>query len=664
VRRTVLASLLATLAASLAACGSSTAPPAVDASTPNDAAADVGSTDVAATDLGAPGDASTGPTEPVCDPVSPTRCGLPFPNDYWTVADTRTPTGRRVRFDAEMLPRATPRWFDDHDGFSPGATLLAHLPGAVAEGLPSPLRIEDSLAPMSPTVLLDTTDGSRVAHFAEVDVTTPDVMRRALMIRPTTGLVPGRRYVVVLRGVRDAMGAVIAPSPAYVALRDNTPDPALSAAMRARYGRIFETLTQANIPRGDTQLAWDFTVASRANITAPLLAVRDAALSAAGPMGPSHRIINIRQNPREGVAMTLEGELTVPLYLTRAEAGGALRFAPDGSPMPNGTATYPFWMLVPTTALTRPAGLLQYGHGLLGSGEDLLSDPAVRAFATQANLIVFGMDLQGMSRDDTSTIVTVISGSDIGRFREVIDRQHQGMVNALLLMRSAAGRMVTDPMLQSAGRSLIDPTRRFYYGGSQGGIFGATYMAITPDVRRGVLAVPGQAYALMLNRSINFTSFEMLLRARFPDPLDVQRVIGLVQMLWDRTEPSGWTPYLRTDRVPGTVEHEVLLLSAIGDRQVPTLAAHLMARTIGGVPNLAPLNRPVFGLTSQMGSHTGSAMIEFDFGLPEPLVNTPAAGTPDPHGRIGESPAAFVMGQTWLETGTTQNTCEGPCDPR
>jgi hypothetical protein len=79
-------------------------------------------------------------------------------------------------------------------------------------------------------------------------------------------------------------------------------------------------------------------------------------------------------------------------------------------------------------------------------------------------------------------------------------------------------------------------------------------------------------------------------------------------MLWDRTEPSGWTPYIRTDRVPNTPAHEVLMLVSIGDRQVPPLAAHLMARTIGEAPNLAPVNRELWGISNRSGAVTGSAL--------------------------------------------------------
>lgn len=651
------------LLAALAGCGV-TSQPATDAGSdvrPADVPADAPATlAVDAPDVAVTPDVVG---EAPCDPVAPTRCGLPFPNDYWTVADPGTPTGLRVRFTDEMLPRATPRWFEDFDGFSPGSVLLAHLPGAVADGLASSVAIARSLEPDARTVVLDAETGQRVAHFAEVDVTSRDPMRRALMIRPATGLTPGRRYVVAIRGVRDMGGGVVAPSEAFRALRDDGPSPEVTAAQRARYGRIFDALGRAGINRADLQLAWDFTVASRQAITRRMVEMRDAALAQVGAMGPAYRITNIERDPQAGVAMRIEGEVTVPLYLTRAEPPASLSLGPDGALRQNGTASFPFWMLVPTTALTRPAGVSQYAHGLLSSGEDLWYDPASIALATTNNLVIVGMDFQGMSDGDTASITAAISGNDIGRFRDVVDRQHQGMINSLLLMRAALGRMPSDPMLQHEGRPLIDPTRRYYFGASQGGIFGGTYMALTTDVRRGILAVPGQSYSLMLSRSINFSTFEALLRARFPDPLDIPRVVALVQMLWDRTEPSGYTPYIREDLFPNTPSHEALLLVSIGDRQVPPLAAHLMARTMGSVVNLAPVNRDVFGVPSRTGAHSGSAMIEFSFGLSEPVENVPAAGTPDPHSRIGESPAAFEMAREWLETGATQNRCDGPCDP-
>lgn len=65
-----------------------------------------------------------------CDPLVPEQCLLPFPNDYFTVADRSARKGRRVHFALEGLPKnvaGTPMdaiKLNRSDGFSPGAALL------------------------------------------------------------------------------------------------------------------------------------------------------------------------------------------------------------------------------------------------------------------------------------------------------------------------------------------------------------------------------------------------------------------------------------------------------------------------------------------------------------------------------------------------------------
>ena len=39
-----------------------------------------------------------------CDPIVPTRCGLPFPSNVYLVDDAKTATGKRVQFGATTLP--------------------------------------------------------------------------------------------------------------------------------------------------------------------------------------------------------------------------------------------------------------------------------------------------------------------------------------------------------------------------------------------------------------------------------------------------------------------------------------------------------------------------------------------------------------------------------
>ena len=146
--------------------------------------------------------------------------------------------------------------------------------------------------------------------------------------------------------------------------------------------------------------------------------------------------------------------------------------------------------------------------------------------------------------------------------------------------------------------------------------------------------------------------------------VDLQLVLGLYQMLWDRTEPAGYAPYIRTDTLPGTPPHEVLLPVAIGDHQVTTLGAHLMARTIGGVVNISPTNRTLFGLEEAPGPHAGSAMIEYSFGLaPEPTTNIPPSDGEDPHSKVRKLGVAEQSLDKFLRESTIETFCDGPCDP-
>jgi hypothetical protein len=355
--------------------------------------------------------------------------------------------------------------------------------------------------------------------------------------------------------------------------------------------------------------------------------------------------------------------MTVPLYLDKPSSGAILNVGPDGLPVQNGTATYPFLVHIPYSATTgTPGALLQYGHGLLG-GRDEIEAGNVQEMANEKNFVVFATDWIGMASDDVSGIIGVISGGNIGDFKRTPDRLHQSFVNGLLAMRMMSGAFAQDDAVKFNGVSAIDPAQRYYDGNSQGGIFGACYMAITTDVTRGVLGVPGQPYGLLLNRSKDFDPFFSIMRATFPNALDQQIVLGLIQMVWDRAEPGGYSHHITQDMLPGTPAHDVLLHVAMGDHQVNTLAAHIMARTVGA-KNIAPVNRTIFGIEEVMAPHTGSAMVEWFFGnAPDPITNIPPSDGEDPHGKVRKLASAKSQKDVFLRTGVVQNFCTGPCDP-
>ena len=61
-----------------------------------------------------------------CDPLTPSYCGFPYPNDYWTEQDSGTVTGLRLALPQVIMPantagvRSSPDAFNEMDGFSAG----------------------------------------------------------------------------------------------------------------------------------------------------------------------------------------------------------------------------------------------------------------------------------------------------------------------------------------------------------------------------------------------------------------------------------------------------------------------------------------------------------------------------------------------------------------
>jgi hypothetical protein len=647
------------------------------------------------------GDAGTTlPTERPCDPLAPTYCGFPYPNDLWTVADPDSPTGKRLALSAELMPpnvnavRAQREPFTAADGFSPAIAALTHMPGATVTGLPTPVTIESSLEGDSPTVLLNAETGERVGHWTELDMylvrakernlaeedrpsfQVPHDLERlreeqALMVRPAVRLDDATRYIVAIRNVVDADGTPLPPSPAFQALRDGEPsDDPLVEGRRAHYEDVFQRLEDAGVARGDLQLAWDYTTASRENNTQWMVHMRDDAL-ANHPDGVPYTIAMRDEEDHFNPAHTacrMEITFEVPLYTTAGTAGSTLVLGEDGMPEQNGTFEYNAALIVPLSAQGTPAPLVQYGHGQLGLKEEVVF--GFQDFANEANLAMFALDWKGFAFDDQPHILQTLISGQLENFRAIPERMHQGFLNFLLAMRTLSREAEGGPethlnqmLAEHCGGAVIDGTRRHYFGGSQGGILGASIMALSTDVERGVLAVPGQPYNILLNRSQNFDQFSEVVYPRYDwNALDLQMVLALLQGVWDRAEPSGYANYIRQDMLPGTPPHEVLIQVSVGDKQVTDLGAHIMARAIGAV-NLAPTYRELWGIDTVSGPHEGSGMIEMFFGNTEtPIENVPPWNDPvgDPHSSARQVDALMPIVLEFFENGVLENLCSEP----
>jgi hypothetical protein len=608
-----------------------------------------------------------------CDPLVPSYCAAPFPSNVYTVADETSPTGRKVWLKPEVLPvdtegrRADPGAWNALDGFSPGAAISVHLPGVTQQSLidsfvPTPITIEGSLTVDSPSLLLDTETGELVPHFVDLDATGDDDSARMFMLRPAIRLEDSRRYIVAIHDLRGDDGKLVEPSEVFAALRDGTEsdDPTVEPR-RGLYADIFERLHLAGVEREDLIVAWDFTTSSRDNNTAWMVHMRDEALALVGPGGPQYTIKSVEEDfeddPDDHIAYRIYLDMRVPMYLDHPEPLASLTFGADGLPDPNPAmpwAEFEVEILIPNSAMERPAALLQYGHGLLGEKEEIEFDEFL-SFVDTFNYVIFGVDFIGFAADDEVYIGAMLGNGRFQEFQNSIERQHQGMLNSLLAMRMMKTSFAADP---DYGH-LVDPSSAFYWGISQGGIYGGTYMSLTTDIQRGTLGVPGMPYSLLLSRSVDFDRFFDIIRSSFTDARDHMMLLNLAQMLWDRIEPNGYVPYIIDDTLPNTPSHDVLIRAAIGDHQVTNYGAHVMARTLG-IPYMESGVRSVAGLEMVPGPVQGSAFTEYDFGLPPvPLQNLPQRECGDPHDNLSELDVARQQLDTFLREGRVENFCDG-----
>ena len=610
-----------------------------------------------------------------CDPLDPSRCILPFPSTFFMEETAETASGWQVALGERTIPsnidlvQPDPVFYNEKDGFSPVTPIITYMPGATATGFISHQDIGRYTDSDAKTIILDTETGERVPHFTELDMSTDDDEKRMLIIHPVTPMRHGGRYVVGIQGVVDASGEPLPASDGFVALRDQTTtgDPRVDGRQDTYENIIFPTLTADGVDRSQLQLAWDFVVASKENITEKSVWMRDDLYEKIGEDGPEYTITGVEENVNESTGRRVYGDMTVPLYTEFDGAGSLLNRDADGMPYAQGETTVPFTIIVPQTAIDdpRPLPLIQYGHGLLGSQGEV-HNGYLSEFANTYGYILFAVDWTGMKEEDRGPISLMLV-SEIDHFSIIPERTQQGFVEFLAAMKMMRGAMVNDPALRhtdpddaSQTVPLIKADEAYYYGNSQGAILGGAYIGLSPDIERATLGVGGAPYHILLNRSYDFEPFFLLYKTMYPDPLDVQLLLALGQQVWDSGETSGYLNSVTIDPLPDTPEKDVLLQVAIADAQVTTLGAHIMARGYDAVLIEEPA-RPVWGLETVPSGHVGSALVEFDYGLFEPPENIPPDPSTDPH----ESPRRDLAGQlqmhTFFQTGVIEHFCEGPC---
>jgi hypothetical protein len=595
--------------------------------------------------LAAPAAAAPEPGGTGCDPIDPSSaCMLPFPSDFYTRADPTTPTGRRLDFELQAMPRnragkpIQPDEYNLSDGFSPGSSIVVHVPGLHsleafrASGLPPIDDPKRSLLRQSPVVVLDATTGERQLVWAEVDAnpTTPSDV--SLIVRPAKNFPEGHRIVVGLRDLRRADGTRIEAAQGFK-------DAVAAQTPRGEHlrERVLAPLAQEGVKADELVVAWDFTVASRQSTTGRMLHIRDQAFAELGDTDLADRRVSgraptFRINPDDPtnsaqtaevdgvrdflpcsagtspdcqagesrwIARKVRGVVTVPCFLDAPGCPTTSKFAIsplNGLPVriPGNTTAQQFTCNIPHSAMREKgaprhrAGI--YGHGLFG-GQSEIDQNALQFLSDEHGFVFCAVDWKGMAFTDVPNALTILQ--DLSRFNTLVDHTQQGFLGFLMVGRAMLhpdGLLAEPAFRRPDGQPVYDRSELFYDGNSQGGIYGASLTAIAPDFERAVLGVPGINYSTLLTRSVDFdtyaegrvptagdTPFGMY--DNYPSLLERPLILAIIQTLWDRADPNGYASALTSRPLPNTPTHEVLLHVGFGDHQVADVTTEVLART-------------------------------------------------------------------------------------
>ena len=588
---------------------------------------------------------------PVFDLGSPS--GSPFPSDRWTSPDATQLTGLRVD-----LPKPNCAVFPSDcedvdvlntlDGFNVQPRLSIPFSGDV-----------DPASVTSDSVFLVRLYDGAVTGINQV-VWHPAT--KVLHAEADEQLAQHTRYLmVVTRGVRDAGGAPIGTAAFRRELNYGQTGSTADKAYRKALLDALRSLP-AGVQPADVAAASLFTTQS---VTAQLEQIRRQ-LGAAAPAPASFTlgsggertvfpradvtsILFARQTSTAGpgapaplpafpllslfgsIGTVAFGAYDSPDYETPAKVIPATGTA-TGTPVPQRVSRIHFNLFLPAGPV--PAGgwpVAVFGHGF---GDHKNSSPlVVAASMAGAGIATVAINVVGHGGGDQGTLtVTRTTGAPVtfsagGRG---VDQNGDGAIastegvdaappHTLVANRDGLRQTIVDLMqlvrvlevgadVDGNGTRDLDPGRISYFGQSFGGIYGAPFLAVEPNVRTGVVNVPGGPIIEIARLSPTFRplvwlslvgrtpvlanlpglfQFDENLPLRNQPPL-VDTVPGAapIQQLIEHSEwaaqsanPAAYAPHLIRSPLEDVPAKSIILQFARGDRTVPnpTISAIIRA---------------------------------------------------------------------------------------
>jgi hypothetical protein len=588
--------------------------------------------------------------------------GSPFPSNLFTVPDAAQNTGRRVNL---PLPDCTPRPSDCADLAIINTLDGFNLQPRLAIPFDRPIDLESLigrsifLVSLGSTLPGTSTRGKIIALNQFVWEPTTNT----LYAESDELLDQHTRYgLIVTRAVRDRLFRSVKPSREFKRFLKGT-HPALQGnpALVDYRNQIFDAIAATPFESRFIVAASVFTTQSA---TSDLEKIRnqlkakspDPATFLLGPNGertvfPLHTVTSFIWTRHIGQAGSTPTFDMPPTFLAALQlvpgAIGTIAFgkyrSPDyetaervipavgtltGEPKVQGENDIYFNLFLP--AGIKPANgwpVAIFGHGFTDSKQG--APFAVAAVLAQSGIATIAINVVGHGGGPLSTLtVTQLNGSST-TFPEGgrgIDQNGDGTIDATegvdaaptkgIISNRDGLRQTTIDLMQlvreiqvgvdADGDSVadLDDSRIYYAGQSFGGIYGAIFLGVEPDVRVGVLNVPGGSIPevarlgsfrplvglalhfrspsldnLPPTATPNFTIYNfnenIPLRNQppivnaVPGAIAIQQVLENAEWVSQSGNPVAYAPHLRKDPLPGVPAKTVIIQFARGDQTVP-----------------------------------------------------------------------------------------------
>jgi pimeloyl-ACP methyl ester carboxylesterase len=480
-----------------------------------------------------------------------TPAGGPFPSDRFTVADSSQLTNRRINL---PLPDAASRPSDyadlsvinTLDGFNLQPRLSIPFSGpidvtTVNSSTVFLIKLGDTTSPKD-----------RGGQIVGINQTVWDVATNTLHVESDALLDQHARYaLLVTRGVRDADGQPVEPSEAFERFRHDLNFGQTGALALKEYREdLLDALSavgRAEVKPKDIVTASVFTTMST---TAVLEKMRDQ-IHAATPapadflLGPSGTRTVFPLDAVSGITFNRHTRVDPPALSPVAINVAALQIIPGavgtiafgkylspdyqvhpgefippvgtrtGTPEVQGTNEIYFNLILPSGPT--PAGgwpVAIYGSGINGNKNEWL--PFVAASLASHGVATIAINALGIGSGPLSTLTvnrTAAGSVTFSAGGRAFDQNGDGMIPNFEGLRPTEPRTIigfADSFRQTAadlmqlvrvaeagmdvdgdGSADLDPSRVYYFGNSLGAEIGTIFLAVEPNVRAGVLNVPG-----------------------------------------------------------------------------------------------------------------------------------------------------------------------------